>query len=272
MYEGHWTQWRQFLTSEVDESDPYLTSRSQDEKSALVCLFMQRRHQAGHRGKAATAGTAGIRQYFACRMMSTDFLEAAVVSTARAACLMKPDELRQRRDSGQSCSVKLPICHSVLVELKTRRWTGLGWSDTDFMARMLYLGCMLAFELAARIGEYTKKENGGTDHCYRTDDLTFAVVTASSSLNVAGSALAELRFVKAGKGCGQIAECRVFGVSTKRMITTKAKIIGRRSVAESEFLDDLIEFIVRAGGSGDEELFGFHKQDGSRTVLTSVTR
>jgi hypothetical protein len=140
------------------------------------------------------------------------------------------------------------------------------------MARILYFGCIIAFELAARIGEFTKKENGGTDHCYRTDDQTFAVVTASSSLNVAGSALVELRFVKAGKGCGQIAECRVFGVSTKRMITTKAKIIGRRSVAESEFLDDLIEFIVRAGGSGDEELFGFHKQDGSRTVLTSVTR
>jgi hypothetical protein len=183
VYEGHWTQWRQFLKSEVDESDPYLTSRSQDEKSALVCLFMQRRHEAGHRGKAATAGTAGIRQCFACRMMSTDFLEAAVVSTARAACLMKPDELRQRRDSGQSCSVKLPICHSVMVELKTRRLTSLEWrlvngEDTDFMARMLYLGCIIAFELAARIGEYMKKENGGMDHCYRTDDLTFAVVTA----------------------------------------------------------------------------------------------
>jgi hypothetical protein len=66
---------------------------------------------------------------------------------------MKPDELRERRDSGQACSVKLPICHSVLVELKTRRWTGLGWSDSDFLARLLYLGCMLAFELAARIGE-----------------------------------------------------------------------------------------------------------------------
>jgi hypothetical protein len=123
--------------------------------------------------------------------------------------------------------------------------------------------------LAARIGEYAKKENGGTDHCYRTDDLTFAVTTASGSSNLSGSALAELPFVKAGKGYGQIAECRVIGVSTKGKITTKAKLIGRRSVAESEFLDVLIEYIVRAGGSGDEELFGFRKQDGSRAVLTA---
>jgi hypothetical protein len=109
---------------------------------------------------------------------------------------MKPDELRRRRDSDEGCSVKLPICHSVLVEMKTRRWLGLGWSDADFTSRMLYLACMFAFELACRIGEYTKKENSGSDHCYRTDYLTFAVETASGSSNVAGSALADLSIVK----------------------------------------------------------------------------
>jgi hypothetical protein len=77
-----------------------------------------------------------------------------------------------------------------------------------------------------------------------------------------GSGLAELPFVKAWKGYSQI-------TSTKGKITTKAKLIGRRSVAESKFLNDLIEFIVRAGGSGDEELFRFRKQDGSRAVLTA---
>jgi hypothetical protein len=99
IYGRQWTQWVQFLKSELDEEDPYLTSRTQDEKSALVCRLFQRRHQAGHRGKGATGITAGIRQGYAVRMISTDFLEAAVVATARAACLMKPDELRKRRDS-----------------------------------------------------------------------------------------------------------------------------------------------------------------------------
>lgn len=114
--------------------------------------------------------------------------------------MIKSDELRQRQDSDQASSVKLPVCHSVLVDLRSRRWTGLGWSDADFVSRMLYLGCMLGFELAAQIGEYTKKENGGTDHCYRTDDLTFAVETASGLLNVVGSALAELPCAKASRG------------------------------------------------------------------------
>jgi hypothetical protein len=104
---------------------------TEDEKAELVCLMMHRRHQAGNRGKAATACTAGIRQSFACRLMGTAFLDAAVVGTARAECLMKPDELRQRRDSGESCSVKLPICHSVLVDVKARDWIGLTWCPAE---------------------------------------------------------------------------------------------------------------------------------------------
>ena len=53
------------------------------------------------------------------------------------------------------------------------------------------------------------------------------------------------------------------GVSTKDKITTKVKLIGRRSVSESEFLNDLIDFTVHAGAKGD----GYRKRDGSRTVL-----
>jgi hypothetical protein len=81
--------------------------------------------------------------------------------------------------------------------------------------------------------------------------------------------LADLPFVKAGRVYGQIVECRVFGPSSKGKITTKAKLIGRRSVVESKFLDDVIEFIVRAGARGDEKLFGFRKQDSHRVVLTA---
>jgi hypothetical protein len=54
-------------------------------------------------------------------MLSIDFLDAAVVESRRTACLMKPDELRKWRDSDEGCSVKLLNCHSVLMDMKTRR-------------------------------------------------------------------------------------------------------------------------------------------------------
>ena len=267
VYEKHWDQWKQFLKTEVDQDDPYLRLVEDSEKSALVSLMMLRRHQAGHRGKAATAGTAGIRMMFARETLPTEFLDAAVVATARTACLPKPDELRRKRDSGTSCSVKLPVCQSILVDMRARNWIGRTWNDTDFMQRMVYLACMYGFEMAARIGEYTHSENGGTDHCVRTDDLTFVIEDAHELRNVPGSALPDLPMVKAGKGYGQILECRVMGVSTKGKVTTKPKLIGRRAPLESEFLDDIIEHVIRSGARGDEELFSFRKQDGSRAVL-----
>ena len=75
--------------------------------------MMARKHQAGLRGKAATSFTAGIRLKFASAALSTSFLDEAVVATARAACAMKPEELRAKRDDGTASSVKLPVCESI---------------------------------------------------------------------------------------------------------------------------------------------------------------
>ena len=57
---------------------------------------------------------------------------------------------------------------------------------------MLYTGCMYGFEFAARVGEYTKGEQGNTDHCVRTDDLTFAVEAPTGHFSIVGSALGDL--------------------------------------------------------------------------------
>ena len=251
----------------MNQDDPFLSAIGEDEKAFLVSLMMLRKHHARHRGKAATSFTAGIRMRFARETLSTGFLDSAVIATARTSCLMKPEELREKRNSGLSCIVKLPICESILAEMRQRLWVGRSWGYTDLAIRMTFIGCMYGFELTARVGEFTYKENGGTDHCIRTDDLSFAVETALESKSVVGSALADLPQVKAGEGYAQIVECRVLGASTKGKVTVKAKLVGRRSPEESEFLDDLIDFIVHARAKGNEELFSFRKEDGSRKVL-----
>ena len=270
-YEGHWNAWKQFLKSELNQDDPFLRALTEDEKASLVSIMMLRKHQAGHRGKAATSFTAGIRMRFAQETLPTGFLDSAVVATARTSCLMKPEELRAKRNSAPSCTIKLPICESVLVEMRQRLWVGRTWGYADLALRMTYPGCMYGFELSARVGEFTYGENGGTDHCIRTDDLSFAIETPLESRSVVGSELADLPQVRAGEGYSQIVQCRVLGASTKGKATVKAKLIGRRSPEESEFMDDLIDFIVHARSKGDEELFSFRKEDGSRTVLKART-
>jgi hypothetical protein len=109
VYDGHFKMWTEFVKSEVDGDDPFLRNVAEEEKASLVGLLMLRRHEAGHRGKAATSFTAGVRLRFAQETLDTAFLESAVIATARASSRMKPDELRARKDSGLQSTVKLPI-------------------------------------------------------------------------------------------------------------------------------------------------------------------
>ena len=80
--------------------------------------MMLRRHKRNSRGKAATAFTAAIRLKFAKARMPTVFLDSAVISTARTSCQMTPAELRERRNSAPTHTVKLPISEDILTEIK----------------------------------------------------------------------------------------------------------------------------------------------------------
>ena len=103
-----------------------------------------------------TAFTAGIRMRFAQETLSTAFLDSAVIATSRTSCKLKPAELRERRNSGGSKSAKLPVCESILTDMRAELWAGRTWDDRDIQSRMVYLGCMWSFEMGARVSEYTQ--------------------------------------------------------------------------------------------------------------------
>ena len=176
--------WAEFLKREVDHDDPFLRGVAEEDKAALVSLLMLRRHEAGHRGKSATSFTAGVRMRYAQETLDTAFLDSAVIATARTSCQMKPYELRARKNSGLQSTVKLPICESILTDMRKRLWEGRDWKGVDMQVRMTYLGCMWGFEMGARVSEYTKPEPGAVDHCVRTDDLTFTIDTGDQTTSV----------------------------------------------------------------------------------------
>jgi hypothetical protein len=266
-YELQWGWFVQFMKDQGSD-DPFMKTLTPQERAGMVSLFMMSRHIAGKRGKAASAVTAAIRLRFSQEMEDTAFLDSAVVSSARTACLPNPQELRERRSSAPVSSVKLPICFEMITDMRERLVANRTWSEEGMESIMLYTGCMFGFEFTARVSEFTKGEKKGTDHCVRTDDVTFAVEAPMGHFSIVGSALAELTPAQAGEGYKNISECRVRGVTTKGKITVKAKQVGRRSVEESMFLDDLIQFIIHAKAQGTEELFSFRRANGDRVVLT----
>ena len=268
-YNAHFKAWSTFLKDEIDSDDPFMRDQPVEEKVFLVSLMMMRRHQAGYKGKAATAFTAALKREFVIAMLDTDFLESSVIHTARMSCQIKPHELRAKNYSEAASTVKLPICESILISLRKRLWSRRGWTGLDMQARMRYLGCMWGFEMGARVSEYTKPEPGGTDHCVRTDDLTFTLVSGGQVANVAGSGLAALGLHLSVDGMSEISECRVRTVSSKGKLTRKDKLVGRRSPEESAFLDDIVMFVAHSGAGGEEEFLSCERPDGSRLVLSS---
>ena len=268
-YSAHFKAWTIFLKAEVDCDDPYMRGIADEDKALLVGLMMLRRRQAGHRGKKATGFTAALRRQLVIAGVSTVFMDSKTITTSRAACQPKPHELRAQKDAGASATVKLPICESILVSMKVRLWEGREWSGVDMQARMTYLGCMWGFEMGARVSEYTQPEPGATDHCVRTDDITFVVDRDGQKVNFAGSMIATLGIHLSEQGRGQVVECRVRTVTTKGKVTVKDKLIGRRSAEEAVFLEEVFEFVARSGAAGDEEMLSCARPDGSRLALRS---
>lgn len=266
-YELQWGWFVEF-TRESGLDDPFMRKLTQQEKAAMISLFMISRYVKGKRGKAASAATAAIRLRFSQEMLDTTFLDSAMVSTARTACLLNPEELREKRNSAPACTVKLPVCEEIVTSMRERLVVNRTWTEADMKYIMLYCGCMYGYELAARLGEYTEAENGSTDHCVRTDDLSFAVEAPAGYFSILGSALTSLTPAEAGEGFKNVSECNIRGVTTKGKVTVKAKLIARRSPEESLFLDDLMQFMVHAKAKGTEELFSFRKTNGDRVVLT----
>ena len=269
VYDKYWEHWISFLKSEVNEDDPFVGSAGEEEKASLVGIMMLRRHEQGLRGKQATAFTASIRMHFVQQGVSTNFLNSPVIATARAACQPKPEELRERKDSGAVTSVKLPICESMLVGMKARMWTGRRWTGADMRDRMTYLGCMWAFEMGARVSEYTAPEPRGVDHCIRVDDLVFIDESPTGTRTLCGSQLTGVGTAGGVVGSLNIIECRATAVSTKGKKVVKPKIVGRRSVEESGFLDDLLDFMAHSGSTGKDELFSFRCGDNTQVKLRS---
>ena len=210
---------------------------------------------------------------FAQELQSTSFLDSAVISTARNACRLSPTELRSIRDAGVSATVKLPICESILNDIRGRLWDGREWSRADMVGRMTYLACVWGFDQSARISEYTVPERGSVDHCIRVDDLTFYRDTPDGVVCRCGSDIArDLRSLGEGSGLlRQIIECRAQGASSKGKAVLKAKLIGRRSQEEAQFLDDLVLFLMKSNSKGSDELFSFREGSGARRALRGRT-
>jgi hypothetical protein len=235
----------------VDCHDPLLRGRSEEDKVTTVALFLKERHARGMRDKGAVAATAGIRSGFTRALMSSSFLDHPILRAARGACRSSVAELREKKDKGPSGSVKLPLCESLMVDRRDKLWTSREWTYPDIDQRAVYIATMWAYDMAARVSEYTAAEGSAEDHCVRAGDLLFDFTSFT-----ARGGDEHFRRVREGiiESCTAIG-CWVRPSTNKTGEAVATKLIGRRHAGESQHLDDLVEWVTRSQVKPEDELF-----------------
>ena len=243
-YDGHWQGWCEFIENIEAGKDPYLRGQREEDKAAVVALYLHTRYNGGARGKGATSVTAGLKLAFTTALLPCQFLDSPVLTAARAACRLSTAEIRDKRNEGPSGSVKLPLCESILARMRDRLWVTAVWDQVGIDRRMVYLAVMWAYNMDARVSEYTAPERGGEDHCVRASDLDFELV--SGERKKGGQILPKPELVCA---------CWVKAASQKTTSVMKMKLIGRRTAEESQFLDDLVNWVTHSGVAESDRLF-----------------
>lgn len=255
-YERHWEEWRAFVREVAGSDDPYLRGCRPTERAPLLAVFLQERHGSGLRNRGATAVSAGIRLQFVRALEPSEFFDEPVLTAARAACKATSAELRVIKNQGPSESVKLPLCQSLVASRRELNWTQRSWDFPDIDRRALYLATIWAFDMGARVSEYTAAEKGGEDHCIRAGDLLFDFETGVTQFLVRGG---EEYFARVRSGIeekGNVVGCWVRGSTHKSGEMAKTKLIGRRTPDEVQLLEDLVEWVTRSGVAPEDELFG----------------
>jgi hypothetical protein len=166
--------------------------------------------------------------------------------------------------------VKLPICGSILDNIREHLWSNKTWDARGLRDRMTFLVCVWGFDQSARVSEYTAPERDATDHCIRIDDITFHFRTPTGTTGLTGSdMILSLRgATEGGPELKEVLQCTVMAVTCKSKKVTKGKMVGRRSESESRFLDDLVFFLLRSRGLGHDNLFSFRIGAAPQVSLT----
>ena len=273
-YRSGWTQWKEYLrslSSTEDALDPYLLKAVDDnERACRVGLFLKDRYDVrGLRDRAATGVVAHIRYHFAIALHPTQFFDTQIIAGVRKACRLTTMELRQKKKNIPS-TTKLPVCESILYIIREKLFQDNPWTAKDLDNRMTYMGAMWGFDVGVRLGEMTAPGKNGTDHNIRANEIVFILSTPihDEGGNVFRLRGGDKRLAK--QKLDNVLMCDVQASSHKMGSLQKTKCIGRRSAEESQWLDDLIQWTVKADLAGSDPLFSRPSESppGSRKFLT----
>jgi hypothetical protein len=261
-YAADWRSWESFLKKSPSgpmRGDLYLDqARNDTERATVLALFFKDRYEVAEmRGRQATCVSAGIRHHFIAALRPVEWFESQIVTNARAACRSSCDEIREHKKTSKS-KATLPVSEDMLLEARIRLWVEKSWGWGDIDDKMTYLGLMWGFDQVARVSEYTAPESSSENHCVQVWQLSFVTEAEGGGQQrvIAGAGLAQAVSDNPNR---KVTACEVEASSHKGGALAKKKLIGRRSTEESQWLDDIVAWLVNGKLAAEDLIFTRYK-------------
>jgi hypothetical protein len=162
-------------------------------------------------------------------------------------------------------------------------WEGRSWtSRVDLDARGVWIAVAIGFDCGTRVGNITKQDGPDReDHCIRSTDLTFEVSSSGGEPRRLGVEAMRSEISGGLLLPSAVSRAWLTFVSSKTMRHLKSqmepKLIGRRTQAEDQLLNDLVEWTIHSGTRDVDELAtryfdGKRRSTTRKEVSTAVKR
>jgi hypothetical protein len=271
-------KWKAYLDTLDEDYHPgeYL-ERLDDphEKAQRIVLFMAYLYiSEGDRDEQIKKAVTSVAYMFEVKGLSTSFIHVALVTRGRAATSRSSEECREHEEK-RGENVILPICLSIVLEIRQQYWESQDWDMKGMDKRGIWLAICLSFDSGLRIGNLTKKDGpDGADHSIRAGQLNFLVKDPEKEIEMrlkGGPAMT--KFLKRKDvTLDMVYSVDMIYVTSKTSRKVKSMVenprtLSRRTEVEGMVLNDLLLWFVYSLVQEEDELLTRYSCTGSRKVV-----
>jgi hypothetical protein len=269
-YKPSWEKWLGYLDSLNPQSNPgelfQRIPNSQGRATRLAMYYHYLHKELNLREEQISAASTGLKYFLECKGVDTSFFGAIAASRGRKASKRTIIEKSLYEEEKLKKSI-LPIGLDIILELRRVLWEETDWNSKEGAdSKGIWIATGLGYDSGDRVSNVTLKDGPtASDHCIRARQVNLEVLnklTGDTNVVVGGEA-----FRDHVKGIDFSVTSITLDYLTSKTAHKKA-ILNVDNEGDSLLINDLVEWILRSGVLGCDELTTRYF-DGKRKVITS---
>jgi hypothetical protein len=269
-YKPSWDKWIGYLSSLSAHSNPgelfQRISSSQGRAMRLALYYQYLYRVLNLREEQVGMASTGLKYYLECKGVDTSFFSEVVATRGRKASRRTVLEKRNYEEKKLVKAI-LPIGLDIMLELRRVLWTETDWNTRDGADKKgIWIAIGLGFDSGDRVSNVTLKDGPtASDHCIRARHVNLEVLNNHTGV---------CNIVPGGEAFRKHVVDIDYTVLTITFDYLTSKTAHKRAIlcadadGDALLLNDTVEWLLRSGVMGDDELTTRYFA-GKRKVVTS---